>query len=358
MKILVFGAGVLGSLFAARLQETGHDVTLLARGQRLADLREHGIILEDDATSVRTTTQVKVIERLDPEATFDWVIVVVRKNQIPSVLPSLAANHHTPNVLFMLNNAAGPQMLANAIGAERVVLSFPLAGGGREGAVIHYTFARSKMSCLPLGDLSGQVTPRLQKIGAAFDAAGFPVTFISNMDAWLKTHVAVVSPIANALYLAGGDNYRLARTRDGIVLMVRAVREGFRVLRALGIPVTPPFYRVLEWIPEPLLVVLLQRRLPSRTAELALARHANAARDEMTQLAAEFRELARRAAIPTPAMVELYDYLDPAAPTVADGASGIPMDWRGVWAGAGILAGLGLTLGWLIARNRRKCSHE
>jgi 2-polyprenyl-6-methoxyphenol hydroxylase-like FAD-dependent oxidoreductase len=31
MKLLVYGAGVLGSLFAARLHEAGHDVSLLAR---------------------------------------------------------------------------------------------------------------------------------------------------------------------------------------------------------------------------------------------------------------------------------------------------------------------------------------
>jgi hypothetical protein len=38
-KILVFGAGPIGSFFAARLQEAGKDVTLLARGKRLEDLK-------------------------------------------------------------------------------------------------------------------------------------------------------------------------------------------------------------------------------------------------------------------------------------------------------------------------------
>ncbi len=47
MKILFYGAGVLGSLYAARLQEAGQEVSILARGQRLADIREHGIVLED-----------------------------------------------------------------------------------------------------------------------------------------------------------------------------------------------------------------------------------------------------------------------------------------------------------------------
>lgn len=36
MNVLVYGAGVIGSIYAARLQETGYNVTLLARGKRAA----------------------------------------------------------------------------------------------------------------------------------------------------------------------------------------------------------------------------------------------------------------------------------------------------------------------------------
>lgn len=44
MKILVFGAGPLGSLLAARLFQGGHEVVLLARGVRLEDLKKHGVV--------------------------------------------------------------------------------------------------------------------------------------------------------------------------------------------------------------------------------------------------------------------------------------------------------------------------
>ena len=47
MKILVFGPGVIGTLYAARLQESGQLVTVLARGERLAEIRRHGLTLED-----------------------------------------------------------------------------------------------------------------------------------------------------------------------------------------------------------------------------------------------------------------------------------------------------------------------
>ncbi|MFQ5935891.1 MAG: ketopantoate reductase family protein, partial [Acidiferrobacterales bacterium] len=50
MKILVYGAGVLGSLYAARLKEAGNDVAVLDRPKRLGFIRDHGILFEDVLT--------------------------------------------------------------------------------------------------------------------------------------------------------------------------------------------------------------------------------------------------------------------------------------------------------------------
>jgi hypothetical protein len=125
MKILFFGAGVLGSLYAARLQEAGQEVLILARGQRLADIREHGIVLEDGDTGQRTTTHIKAVEQLAPDDAYDLVVVLMRKNQVSAILPDLAANQHSPSILFMNNNVAGPDEMVEALGQERVLLGFP-----------------------------------------------------------------------------------------------------------------------------------------------------------------------------------------------------------------------------------------
>ncbi|MCK4581550.1 MAG: hypothetical protein KAU10_09365 [Dehalococcoidia bacterium] len=132
----------------------------------------------------------------------------------------------------------------------------------------------------------------MKRIAETFEGAGVPVTISPKMDAWLKTHVAFILPIGGALYMAGCDNYRLARTRDAVVLMVRAMREGFRVLRALNVPITPSSLKIFEWMPEPILVTLAQRKLNSAVVEAAFG-HAKAARDEGKQLRNEFRALAR-----------------------------------------------------------------
>jgi len=118
MKILIYGAGVLGSLYAWRLNEAGHDVALLARGQRLADLGEYGLVLEDMVTKQRTTTAINLVERLEPGDSYDLVLVMMGKHQVGSTLPALAANRLTPNVLFMGNNLAGPGEMVAALEPE------------------------------------------------------------------------------------------------------------------------------------------------------------------------------------------------------------------------------------------------
>ena len=339
MKILFYGAGVMGSLYAARLKESGRDISILARGQRLADIREHGIVLEDVSTGNRTTTRVNVVERLGPEDAYDLVVVMMPKNHVPEILPILTDNRYTPNILFMFNNAAGPDEMINTLGRDRVLIGFPGAGGTRKGHVVRYMVVSGRQQPTTFGELDGSTTPRLEQIADAFKGAGFPVAISSQMDAWLKTHVAEVSPMANALYMAGGDNYRLARTRDAIVLMIRAIREGYKVLQELNIPIMPARHKILKLIPEPILVALMRRIFKSEKMA-DLIGHAQAARDEMKQIADEFRVLARSTSVPTPAMDRLYTYIDPDVQPVADGSAQIPMNWRGVGIGLAVLAGL------------------
>ena len=70
-----------------------------------------------------------------------------------------------------------------------------------------------------------------------------------------------------------------------------------------------------------------------------MAGHAGAARDEMKQIADEFRALTRSTTVPTPLLDRLYPYLDPSVPAIAKGSAQIPLDWRGVWIGLGAMTG-------------------
>jgi len=93
MRTLILGAGVTGSFNAARLTDAGQDITSLARGRRLQDLRRHGIVLEDSRSGRRTITQVQLVDRLGPDYGYDVAIVAVKTDQLSSTLPVLAQNH-------------------------------------------------------------------------------------------------------------------------------------------------------------------------------------------------------------------------------------------------------------------------
>jgi 2-dehydropantoate 2-reductase len=308
MKTLILGAGVIGSFNAARLTEAGQNVTLLARGRRLADLRQYGVVLENCRTGARSTTQVPLVDWLGPEDVYDLAIVVMRRNQIPLVLPALAQNHHIPTVLFLGNNAAGSQDMIEALGRERVLLGMANAGGAREGHVVCYLW--SHWMPLLFGELDDRPTPRAHAIVRLFRTAGLSARIVKNIDAYLKTHAAGLPALAGAVYMAGGSTRQLAHTPDAIKLNVQAFREAFLALRAVGVPLRPSATRLLEWLPEPILAFLFRLLLDSRLADMGAQPHMDAAVDEMKELADELRQIFRQSGLSSPASDILFAQVD------------------------------------------------
>ena len=203
MKILVYGAGNIGCLYAARLKDAGHNVSILARGERLHDIRSSGIQLEDFSTGQKTTTHVTTVEQLAPKDAYDFVLVVLPRHRVNEVLPILAANGNTPSVMFFGQNAAGPEEMIKSIGREPVLLGFPGAGAiRRDDKSITYLILDRREQPTTIGEVDGAQSKRISDIAAAFREAGFPVSISQNMDAWLKTHVAEIVPTAGALYMA------------------------------------------------------------------------------------------------------------------------------------------------------------
>jgi len=327
MRILVYGAGNIGSLYAALLKKSGQDVSILARGKRLADIREHGIQLEDAVTGKQTTAHVRAVEGLDTDDAYDVALVVLPKNHVSEVLPMLRDSRQTPNVVFFGNNAAGPREMIAALGRDRVLLGFPGAAAVSSNHSIRYLILSAREQPTTIGELDGTRSARVEAFADALKTAGFPVSICSDMDAWLKTHAAEISPTANALYMSSVDVRRLARTRDALLLMLRAIREGYRVLSKLGIPITPKSHRIFQWLPQLLLLILIRRMLKDPTTDIKIG-HALGARNEMKTLADEFRELIRESGVPTPTIDILNRHLDPQTEPLPDGSSKIPVNWN------------------------------
>lgn len=309
MNILVYGSGVIGTLYAARLHQVGHQVTVLARGTRLAEIQQHGLVVEDIATGIRSSVRTATVDKLSSEDSYDLALIAVRYDQLPAILPSLAANKRIPIVLFMLNNPLGSAQLADALGLDRVLLGFPGAGGTLEDHVVRYVLISQQPTTI--GEPHGIHTVRPKRLVKSMRAAGFPARTDSDMDGWLVSHAFFVTSVCAAIYLAGGDCKRLSGSRPALDLMVRGVREGFKAVRALGYAVHPlPLKLLFTCLPRSVAINYWRRFFSQQKAEFVFAQHARHAVTEIHALAQECRQLLGKSGIGSPALRQLYQAID------------------------------------------------
>ncbi len=312
MRILVYGAGVIGGIFAGKLYEAGHDVTMLARGNRYVELAKDGLILEDVYTKKRTVSKINMIEKLEQDDCYDYILVVMQKNHVGSVLASLKENC-SPNIVFVVNNALGYEKWANSVGGDRLMIGFPSAGGERtDKGIVRYFVGKGIIRLFQtttFGEYDGTKSKRVQKLIEAFNQAGIPSVFCHNMDAWQKHHVAIVTCIANALYKYDGNNYQMAKSFEDVRLMLRGIKEGFSALKALGYSITPLKLNYFL-LPNALLLLIFKPLMGTKLAEITMSKHAMAAINEMKCLQDEFDLLASESGVHTSAINELKENLD------------------------------------------------
>jgi 2-dehydropantoate 2-reductase len=268
VKILVYGAGVIGSLYAGKLQAGGHSVTVLARGDRLSEIRNYGLVLQDVISGGRMAIKVETAERIAADAQYDIALVwQARSRSLRPIGPY---------------NPTGTESLAEGLGRDRVLLGFPGAGGTRDRHVIDYALIPQQPTTL--GEMDGQPSFRLRAIEMALRTSGFPTKISHDMDAWLKAHAFFVTAVSGAIYLAGGDCRRLSEEDALPMLMTNGVREGFSAVRALGLTVTPLALRTLfTWLPKSFAISYWRKFFRAEMADYVFGRHARAVSGEMRQ---------------------------------------------------------------------------
>ncbi len=299
VRLLVIGAGVNGSACAAGLHNAGLDVTVLARGKHYEEIRDEGIVIEDPFKHTRRVTKVPVIAALDPADCYDFVLVVVRKNQVVDLLPVLARNRSS-NIVFMGNNMSGPEDFVKALGQARVMMGAVYAAGKREDSVIRAMVSRSV--AVPFGEVDGTITPRLKQLVGIFRQAGFKAKPITNIVDFQMTHAAGVALIGRLTLKHACDASALARSYADLKLFVEARREAHQVLRALGRRIVPWSEAFIGVFPVWVQVIGLRALLSSKLGEVGLAWHVSQAPDEMQQLADELQALAEQVSFPIPAI--------------------------------------------------------
>jgi 2-dehydropantoate 2-reductase len=302
VRILVLGAGVIGSVYAGKLLEAGHHVVLLARGPRLVDLQAHGLILEDAESGNRSVLPVPSVSEPAADDRFDLVLVPVRAEQLVTTLPVLTGMNDGSHVLFFGNTANRHAELTAALG-QRALFGFPAAGGTRDGPVVKYVLINQQKTML--GEPDGTTSPRVRNLQSLLNEAGFPTLISANIEDWLMAHAAFVVPIAFALYRVGVSPARLAADPATMRLMVLATRQAFTALRANGNDEIPTNLRILYRLPTRVVIGYWRRVLNSPRGELWFGAHSRAAPEEMRDLADKLQETLLPTGHPTPDLKRL-----------------------------------------------------
>ena len=89
MKYVVIGAGGTGGILGAALCKAGCDVTLIARGEHLNKIKEHGLIVRQLIDRSEETYPIAAMTEAEFQGTADVVFVCVKGYSIESVLPFL-----------------------------------------------------------------------------------------------------------------------------------------------------------------------------------------------------------------------------------------------------------------------------
>lgn len=199
MKILIYGAGVIGSLYAALLAEAGFPVTVLARGKRLADLRRYGLRYEADGTI--KTARVTVIEKLEHDAAYDYLFLPVRGDQLRQALQELRANS-SATIVTMTNTIERYEELETLCGVGRLLPAFPGAGGSMENGVLHASLTPGFVQPTTFGEIRGERSDRLRALAAIFRRSHIPYQIVPDMHSWQISHLGMVVPIADAYYMS------------------------------------------------------------------------------------------------------------------------------------------------------------
>jgi len=235
VKILVLGAGAVGSLLGARLLGAGNSVQLVGRPEHVAAIRAHGLRIEGTDPG---TYHPDAFPVLDPVTAPDAIVVTVKTFSLRAVAGELGARFPRPVPILLPQNGLNVETevdgpLRSASGADpapwlvRAVNSIPVtlvgpgvvrqAGVGeillRDPAVAHPSSASTAL------------------FRDALSRAGIPVRLVADLEreVWRKALVnAAINPVTA---LHGVPNGRLsdAPYRDEALALLREAQRAAAV---------------------------------------------------------------------------------------------------------------------------------
>jgi 2-dehydropantoate 2-reductase len=228
--VVVYGAGAIGGLIAARLRLADFDVTAVARGDHLRAIRATGLTLVSE--SGESTVELPAAA---DAGEVDWsaepvVVLAVKSHQTHAALDDLAAHAPSRTPVFVAQNGVANELavlrrFANVYGVAVLVSAAHL----EPGVVVQQSYPVAGILDLGRYPAGGEGNTEVAaQVSAAFGAARFLSEVRDDIVAW--KYRKLIANLGNGVTAA----YRPGPAADELV--ARARSEAERILSDAGIP--------------------------------------------------------------------------------------------------------------------------
>lgn len=295
MRILVIGAGVLGSNLTHSIKK-GNDVVLLARNKTYENLKKYGLVIKHKLGR-KTTDHFKVISKLEDDDIYDVIFIVSRCSQLDTIIP-IIENNKSKNVVLVGNNLNAEKYAK--IKDKNVLFAFFMAAGKKYDGYINSVC----LNKITIGRIDGKNTDD-EFIKLIFKETKVKAIIENKMNDYLKTHGCAVLPLVFASYKVDGDLKLLKKDKEYSLLIMDAIIEGYDVLKKLGYEILPKG-EYENCVNKKEKYALIYRIMFSCfIGKMCISDHAMSAREEFLLLNSEFEKLKKKSKLETKA----YDKL-------------------------------------------------
>ena len=295
MRILIIGAGVLGSNLAHSIKK-GNDVTILARNKTYEQLKNNGLIIKHKLGK-KTVDHFNIIDRLDENDIYDVIFVVSRFSSLDSIVPIIKHNN-SQNIVFVGNNMSVEKYMN--IENKNILFAFFMAAGKKYDGYINSIC----LNKIQIGRVDGKDVSN-EFIKSIFKETKIKVTIQNKMNDYLKTHACAVLPLVFASYKVNGNLKLLKKDKEYSLLIMDAIIEGYNVLKKLGYEILPKG-EYENCVNKKKRCAFIYRFMFSNfIGKMCISDHAMSAREEFILLEKEFEKLKKKANLET----KTYDKL-------------------------------------------------
>ena len=313
MNILIYGAGIIGCTYGWQLAEVGHKVTVLVRKGQKQQTDGKGIHLicqdfrDGEKKVIDTVFRPHVIEELDVNNDFEYIIVTTNKIQLPDILPVLGASAGKAHILFFQNNWDCIDEIGRYLKPEQYFFGFPfMVGGGRDMDGIRCVISGMKYSHTPIGELSGEITPRVREIAQALEDAHLKPVISGRILLWIITHYAVATGLTAGI-LSAGNAARFVADSAVIRTAIRAIREGFAICLKLGYDAKTEKANKLYQLPLFIGVPIAKKIYSNEALQLMFDGHMNHSPEEIRQMIEDMIAYGIKCGVATPNLIKLKE---------------------------------------------------